>query len=306
MPLEPHVSKLVEGLAAMPTTDLETMTPAQLRQNFKAMQVVGDAPAIPRTAAAVPGPAGDIPVWVYDPDGSSPGPTVVWYHGGGWVIGDLETADGTCRRLAAASGMRVVSVDYRLAPEAPYPAAVEDAHAAFAAVAGGALGGPPPWVAVGGDSAGGNLAAVECLVARDRGTRMPDFQLLVYPVTDQAMDTESYRDNGEGYMLTAASMRWLWDHYQAPADDPYASPLRAGSLEGLPPAYVVTAEFDPLRDEGEAYAARIRDAGGVVEAVRYDGQVHGFFGTPEMYGPTAQLAVEVAGAALRAAAAVAA
>jgi len=242
---------------------------------------------------------------VYDPAGSSPdGPTLVWYHGGGWVMGDLESTDGPCRRLATAAGMRIVSVDYRLAPEHRYPAAVEDVHAAFTAVAEGKLGGPPSWIAVGGDSAGGNLSAVECLVARDRGGRQPDFQLLVYPATDFALDSPSQRDNGAGYMLTTETLAWLRDLYLDPdqRSDPYASPLRATSLAGLAPAYVVTAEFDPLRDEGEAYAARLRDAGVAVQTVRYDGQIHGFFGTPQAFGPSAQVAVDAAAAALRAAA----
>jgi acetyl esterase len=305
MALEPQVQQLVDGLAALPPVDMATLLPEELRANMSALFAAGDAPAIPSSDTAVPGPERDIPVRVYDPDGSSPeGPTIVWYHGGGFVIGNLESADGTCRRLAQASGMRLVSVDYGLAPEHPFPAPVADADAAFTAVVEGKLGGPPSWVAVGGDSAGGNLAAVECLVTRDRRGRQPDFQLLVYPVTDLANVSASRVANGAGYLLTKAMMDWFEGHYTdaSQRSDPMASPLLAPSLGGLPPAYVVTAEYDPLRDEGEAYAARLRDCGVPVEQVRYDGQIHGFFGTPEMFGPSGQRAVEVAGAALRAAA----
>jgi len=305
MALEPQIQILLDTLASAPTLDMSTVTPTQMRETMGALFAAGDAPVVPSSTTAVGGPAGDIPVRVYEPAGSSAdGPTLVWYHGGGWVIGDLESTDGPCRRLATAAGLRIVSVDYRLAPEHRYPAGVEDAHAAFTAVAEGKLGGPPSWIGVGGDSAGGNLAAVECLVGRDRGGRQPDFQLLVYPATDFAMDSPSQRDNGAGYLLTTETMVWFRDHY-VDADrygDAYASPLRAPSLAGLPPAYVVTAEFDPLRDEGEAYAARLRDAGVAARTVRYDGQIHGFFGTPGVFGPSAQVAVEAAATALRAAA----
>jgi acetyl esterase len=305
MPLEPQVQTLIDNLAAAPTFDMSTVTPAQMRETMGALFAAGDAPVIPSTDTSVAGPAGDIPVRVYEPAGSSAdGPTLLWYHGGGWVIGDLESTDGPCRRLAAAAGMRIVSVEYRLAPEHRYPAGVEDAHAAFTAVAEGKLGGPPSWIGVGGDSAGGNLAAVECLVARERGGRQPDFQLLVYPATDLAMDSQSQRDNGAGYLLTTTTLRWFREQYLDPVhfDDPFASPLRAPSLDGLPPAYVVTAGYDPLRDEGEAYAARLREAGVPARTVRYDGQIHGFFGSPDVFGPSAQVAVEAAAAALRAAA----
>ena len=292
-------------MASIPTVDPNTVPLEQHRQSIKGLFTAVDAPDVPVSSATVAGPDGDIPVRIYDPAGSSPtGPTIVWYHGGGFVIGDLDTTDGPCRRLAVASGMRIVSVEYGLAPEHPFPAPVEDCYAAFRAVAEGALGGSPSWLAVGGDSAGGNLTAAVCIVARDRGGRTPDFQLLVYPVTRLLGDTASRRDNGEGYLLTRTMMDWFEGQYlgdQSPAD-PYASPLEAPSLAGLPPAYVVTAEFDPLRDEGEAYAARLRDAGVAVDAVRYDGQLHGFFGTPHVFGPTAQAAVDAAAKSLRSAA----
>ena len=313
MPLEPECQILVDALAAMPVVDPDTVPVDQHRETIRMLFTAGDAPDVPWISATVAGLAAR----VYDPPGSAPdGPTVVWYHGGGFVIGDLETTDGTCRRLAAASGMRLVSVDYRLAPESPFPAAVDDCYAAYVGVAsgelggqgglgGGGLGGPPAWIAVGGDSAGGNLAAVTCLVARDRGGRLPDFQLLVYPVTHLGSDTASRRENGKGYLLTGMMMDWFEEQYLGAggSENPYASPLVASSLAGLPPAHVVTAEFDPLRDEGEAYAARLRAAGVAVEAVRYDGQLHGFFGTPHVFGPTAQTAVESAARSLKTSAA---
>jgi acetyl esterase len=208
---------------------------------------------------------------------------LVYFHGGGWVIGDIDTHDNTCRELTNAAGCVVVSVDYRLAPEHKFPAPLEDCYAATAWVAEHAanLGADPARLAVGGDSAGGNLAAAVCLLARERGRRTIVHQLLIYPVTDHDYFTASYRDNAEGYLLTREAMEWFWNHYlRTPADgkDPLASPLRSNNLSGLPPATVITAEFDPLRDEGEAYGHRLRGAGVEATVTRYDGMIHGFFG----------------------------
>ena len=199
------------------------------------------------------------------------------------MIGDLDGADVTCRELAARSGSVVVSVDYRLAPEHRYPAAHEDCYAAtiWAAEHASELGADAGKLAVGGDSAGGNLAAVVCLRARDEDGPAIRFQLLVYPVTDHNYETASYRDNAEGYLLTRDGMVWFWDHYLGPDGDgshPHASPLRAEDLSGLPPAHVITAEYDPLRDEGEAYAQRLREAGVPTTHTRYAGQIHAFYG----------------------------
>jgi acetyl esterase len=235
----------------------------------------------------IPGPAGDIPVRVYTPNGTAPFPLLVYFHGGGWVLGGIDTHDGTCRSLANGAGCVVVSVDYRLAPEHRYPAAAEDCCAAtqWAAAHAAELGADARRVAVGGDSAGGNLAAVVALMARDRGGPALVLQLLIYPATDARFDTASYRDNADGYLLTAADMRWFWDHYLGDSGrgaEPYASPLRAADLSGLPPALVITAEFDPLRDEGEAYAKRLEDAGVASRLSRYDGMIHGFFGMGQM------------------------
>ena len=205
------------------------------------------------------------------------------FHGGGWVIGDLDTADRQSREVCRGTGALVVSVDYRLAPEHRFPAAAEDCYAAtrWAAEHASDHEGDATRLAVAGDSAGGNLAAVVAQMARDRGGPRLVFQLLVYPVTDGVdNDWPSYRDNGDGYLLTTAAMGWFWNHYAPSAADrrnPYASPLKAESLAGLPPALVMTAEFDPLRDEGEAYARALATAGVDAELVRYDGFIHGFF-----------------------------
>jgi acetyl esterase len=210
----------------------------------------------------------------------------VFFHGGGWVIGDLETHDRLARRIARDAGCLVVAVHYRRAPEHRYPAAADDAYAATAWVAEHAaeLGADPARLAVVGDSAGGNLAAVVAQMARDRGGPPIAFQLLVYPVIDHSFETDSYRDNAEGWMLTAKHMRWYWDQYLGPdgdGTDPYASPLR-GDLAGLPPAHVVTAEYDPLRDEGDAYADALRAAGVDVTLQCADGMWHGFLSVAEL------------------------
>ena len=275
-----------------------------------AAMALGGMTGPPETVAhvedrTIPGPAGQIPVRIYTPTGRPPFPLLVYFHGGGWVIGNLETHDGVCRALTNAAACIVVSVDYRLAPEHPFPAAPEDSYAAtqWVAANAAAIGGDPTRIAVGGDSAGGNLTAVVALVARDRGAPPLCFQLLVYPVTDAACDTASYRDNADGYFLTRDMMGWFWNHYAAQRsarENPYASPLRAASLKGLPPALVITAEFDPLRDEGEAYAARLRDAGVAAQLTRYDGMIHGFFGMGSMLDQ-AKTAIAQAAAALRSA-----
>jgi acetyl esterase len=198
------------------------------------------------------------------------------------VIGSLETHDGSCRDLANRIGCVVVSVDYRLAPEARYPAAAEDCYAATKWVAENAkaLGVDASRIGIGGDSAGGNLTAVVALMARDRRGPALRHQLLIYPVTDADFSRPSYRENAEGYLLTARAMEWFWGHYvpdAAQRQDPYAAPLRAKDLSGLPPAFVLTAEYDPLRDEGEAFAARLQQAGVPTRLQRYDGAIHGFF-----------------------------
>jgi len=252
----------------------------------------------------MPGPAGEISLRIYTPAAKAPLPLVAYFHGGGWVLGDLDVADRPCRLLASAAGAIVVSVAYRLAPEHRYPAAFDDCYAATAWVAEHAaeLGGDPCKLAVCGDSAGGNLAAAVALAARDRGGPALSAQLLLYPSLDFNFDTESYREYREGYGLTKTRMIWFWAHYlgaRALNGDPYACPLRADSLAGLPPAYVATAEYDPLRDEGEAYASRLREAGVAITAKRFDGMLHGFLWTLAAT-PTAASVVDDLVAVLRA------
>jgi acetyl esterase len=208
----------------------------------------------------------------------------VYLHGGGWVIGSIESHDAPCRELAARSGCAVVSVEYRLSPETPFPGPVDDCVAAteWIAAHGEELGVDGSRLAIGGDSAGGNLAAVVCQVAKQRGGPAIAAQILVYPATDHGYETQSCIDNAEGYLLTMDAMHWFTGHYLggdlSKAGDPLASPLRAGDVSGLPPALVITAEFDPLRDEGEAYGRKLEAAGVPVTIHRYDGQIHGFVG----------------------------
>ena len=284
MPLDPEARMLIDQMQGA-MRPFEELSVEEARAEIGALAAAAGEPE-PVTRIenrAVPGPRGDIPVRIYTPEGRGPLPALVYFHGGGWVIGSLETHDSLCRHLANAAGCVAVSVDYRLAPEHPYPAAPDDAYAAtrWVAANAGPIGADPSRVAVGGDSAGGNLAAVVALMARDRGGPRLVFQLLVYPVTDApSSDHASYRENAEGYFLTRATMDWFWGHYcggRGDRADPYLCPLGAKDVSRLPPALVITAEFDPLRDEGEAYAARLREAGGRVELRRYPGMIHGFF-----------------------------
>ncbi len=282
MPVHAEAQQLLAALEAAGLPPFEHMTVPQAREATKGfIDLQGEPEEIATEDRTIPGPAGEIPIRVYTPAGEGPKPVIVYFHGGGWVIGELDTVDNPLRRIANRTGAVVVSVDYRLAPEHVYPAAFDDCYAATAWVAEHAaeLGGDPERVAVCGDSAGGNLAAAVAIAARDRQGPRLAAQLLIYPVTDFDFTTESYRQNGEGYLLTKGSMQWFWAHYLGAQDlgkDPYACPARADDLAGLPPAFVATAEFDPLRDEGEAYAANLRIAGVDVTAKRYDGMLHGF------------------------------
>jgi acetyl esterase len=228
---------------------------------------------------SVPGPEGHFPVRAYTPEGEGPFPILVYFHGGGFVFGDLDSADSQCRAHANASGCVVVSVDYHLAPEHKFPAAAEDCYLATRWVTDNNawLGGDGRPVAVGGMSAGGNLAAVVALMARDRGGPALTCQLLNVPVVDNRFDTESYRENAEGYALIRADSEWFWEQYMGTVEDwdsPYAAPLRAADLSGLPPALVQTMEYDLLRDEGEAYAERLRAVGVPVTYKHYEGMLH--------------------------------
>lgn len=230
------------------------------------------------------GPESEVPVRIYRPNVETPAPTLVFYHGGGWVLGTLDSADDLCRQLARRIGCVVVSVDYRLAPEHRFPAAVDDAYAAFSWVHrhAEAFGGDPNRLAVGGTSAGGNLAAVTALRVREfAGSDGPriDRQVLLYPATDRACDTDSYAENADGPLLERRDMEWFWELYlRSPVDahNQFASPLRASDLSNLPPATVVTAGFDPLRDDGVAYAERLAHAGVPVDHLHYPRMCHGF------------------------------
>ena len=307
MPLDPEAKALLEQMTAV-VRPFDELSVEEARAAIATLSAAaGEGEAVARVEnRTVPGPRGEIPVRVYTPEGRAPFPVLVYFHGGGWVIGNLETHDGVCRHLANAAGTVVVSVDYRLAPEHPFPASGEDAYAAtrWAAADAAVIGGDAKRIAVGGDSAGGNLAAVVSLMARDRGGPPLVFQLLVYPVTDApSANAASYRENAEGYFLTAKMMHWFWNHYcgkNPDLSDPYLCPLRAKDLKRLPPALVVTAEFDPLRDEGEAYAARLREAGNQADLKRYAGMIHGFFGMGPLL-TKAREATKEAASALRAA-----
>jgi acetyl esterase len=273
------------------------------RERSRDAAVTNPRPPIPMervTALEIPGPAGSLAARHYVPRGfAAPGPLLLYFHGGGWVVGDLDTHDSVCRFLAASACVSVLSVDYRLAPEHPFPAAVEDAWAGFSWMAANAaaLGADPGRVAVGGDSAGGNLAAVTCLLAREAG-QLPAMQLLIYPITD-VVGGESRRTFAEGFMLTKADMDWFNGHYlPAGADgtDPRISVLRAPDLSRLPPAYVAIAGFDPLRDEGEAYALRMREAGVPVALVRHPGLIHAFANLTAISRSSRAAMLEAAGA----------
>ena len=282
MPLDPALKAMLDAMAANDGPSITQMSPADARQVMRTL-ALADGAAEAVTSVADDTIAG-VPVRVYRPEGApaSAAPCLVWIHGGGFVIGDVETADTTSRKLANRTGAVVVSVDYRLAPEHPFPAAPDDCLAVLRAVIAQAdqLGVDAARVAVGGDSAGGNLSAVTAISARDEGITLRH-QLLVYPVTDLTMSFPSIEENGEGYLLTAESMRWFHEHYvggsNSDAKDPRVSPYWADDLSGLAPATVITAEFDPLRDEGNAYTERLREAGVPVEHRQFDGQIHGFF-----------------------------
>jgi acetyl esterase len=283
MPLDPQAQRVVDAMAALNLKPVEESTPAEARESIRTRTAaLGPVEGVVAVADhRVPVAGAEITVRVYSPGGPGPHPTLVYYHGGGWVIGDLYTHDGLCRSLTNAARCLVVSVDYRRAPESKYPVAAEDSYAALCWVVANAarLGLDPRRVAVGGDSAGGNLATVAALMARARGGPALVHQVLIYPVTDHDLNTQSYIENATGYVLTREGMRWFWDHYlvrESQGREPHASPLRAKSLAGLPSALVITAECDPLRDEGEAYADRLRDAGVPVTVTRYAGMFHGF------------------------------
>lgn len=284
--LHSTVRALLETMEAERGPALETLSPVDARQAaIDGLQVSGGTaePVASIENLRIPGPVGEIPIRVYTPNTAAPRPAMLYFHGGGWVVCDLDTHNVVCTAIANRAGAVVVAVDYRLSPEHKFPAAVTDCYAATVWVAANAerLGIDPKRISVGGDSAGGNLGAVISLRSRDERGPAIALQVLVYPVTDlSTFETPSYREFAEDHHLTKAEMEWFRGHYLACPEDglnPHASPLLAQDLHGLPPALVITAECDPLRDEGEAYAKRLEQAGVPVTCTRYEGMIHPFF-----------------------------
>ena len=303
--LAPEIQALVDRMEPAPVT-VVPIAEARAGHDRETTELSGPGEPVGEVRELeLPGAGGPLSVRLYRPLGPADGllPLVAYLHGGGWALGSLDGFDPLCRALANASGALVAAVDYRLAPEHPFPAGLEDAYAAVRWLADDAceLGADPARLAIAGDSAGGNLATVAARRLRDEGDSPLRFQALVYPVCDCALDTSSYRENGSGFGLTRDGMDRYWDLYLAGADgrDPDASPLRAEDLTGLPPAFVLTVHHDVLRDEGEAYARALDAAGVTVTLSRYDTAVHGFFrwlAKTEL----ARRAVAEVGAALRA------
>ncbi len=304
--LDPQAEALLQQMAQMNLPPFHTLAPTQARETMKGMAALSSEPEVVANVEnlTIPGPGGEIPLRIYTPGGDSPFPIFVFFHGGGFVLCDLDTHDNLCRSLANRACCVVVSVDYRLAPEHKFPAAVEDAYAATQWVAKNAhrINGDPTRIAVGGDSAGGNLAAVVAIMARDQDGPTLKYQLLMYPVTDvSSSNTDSYRNYADGYFLTKGDGEWFCEQYLNCEEDrlnPLASPLLAPDLSGLPPALVITAEFDVLRDGGESYAKRLKKAGVSVKCTRYKGMIHGFMSMDGLLNQ-ARNGIEEASAALR-------
>ncbi len=292
MPLDEDIATMLAAAAAADIPALSDGTPEQARANYdRAPKPAGDALARVEDSS-IPGPAGDIPVRIYasteqvtaapSRDGTESGgglPIIAFFHGGGWVLSGIEGHDSLARRLALRTGAIVVSVEYRLAPEHPFPAPHDDCWAATTWLAqhGASIGGDPSRLAVAGDSAGGNLAAGVAIRARDEGLALR-YQLLIYPCIDDRQTRPSMVENAEGYFLSAKDMAWFWDRFipEEHRSNPYAVPARVDDLAGVAPAHVQTAEFDPLRDEGEEWATRLNAAGVPATVTRFDGVVHGF------------------------------
>ena len=313
MTLHPQARVLLDLIAAGGEITPCDEQLAEIRTGYSMLATMGGGapePVADVRDLEIPGPAGPVPLRVYRPTDGASLPVVVFFHGGGWTIGSIDDYDPLARQIANVSGAIVASVGYRLAPEHPYPAPLDDCWAATTWVAEHAtdIGGDPARLALMGDSAGGNIAAVVAQRCAREGGPQPALQVLVYPVVDCDLDTGSYRENGSGYLLDLEQMRWFLDCYGrggTALDDAGISPLRApdlhdGTLRGLAPALVITAEYDPLRDEGEAYAAALRAAGTEVAHTRYDGMIHAFFGLGAIL-EDGRAAILEAGAALRAA-----
>jgi acetyl esterase len=308
--LDPAVRQLLEAAEAEGNPPLESFSPEEARKlAIESLKTAGGTPEPVRSIEnlRIPGPDCEIPIRIYTPDAPAPRPALVYFHGGGWVVCDLDTHDVVCTAIAHRAGAVVIAVDYRLAPEHKFPAAVTDSYAATAWVASNAkkLGIDPKRISVGGDSAGGNLAAVVSLKSRDQDGPAIALQVMVYPVTDlSSFATPSYQEFGENHYLTKSEMEWFRDHYlrsMEDARDPHASPLLTLDLSELPPALIITAECDPLRDEGEAYAKRLANDGVAVTYTCYPGMIHPFFSLsgaiPQAFDAIQQVANAVAGLA---------
>jgi acetyl esterase len=286
--LDPQAESLLEEMAEETSLPSHALSPSGARVAMNDV-LVTEEPGEPVAEVSdwtIGGPGGDLAVRAYRPEGEGPFPVVVFFHGGGWVKGNLETHDDLCRQLTNETGMVVLAVDYRRPPEDPFPAALEDCYAAtaWAAEHGHFLDGDPTRVAVAGDSAGGNLAAAVSLLARDRDGPAVGHQLLLYPVLDRDFTRDSYREVGDVTLLTEANMRWYWEQYLAEdvdAMNPYAAPLQARDLSGLPPATVVVSGWDPLHDEGVDYAERLSTADVPVTLLDLQDQIHAFLSYPE-------------------------
>jgi acetyl esterase len=287
MGVNPQAQAVLQGLASMGLPPFETLSLEEGRQFIDTVRnfMVPDEEVASVVDRTIPGSESDIPIRIFTPDGHGLRPAIVYFHGGGFSTGSIDLIDPLCRALANRSGCAVVAVGYRLAPEHPYPAAVTDAYVATAWVAahGEEIGVDGTRLAVAGDSAGATLAAVTCMVARDNlddlGIRL---QVLICPVTDlDHHDTPSHEENGEGYLLTTGMMNWFKGYYLTGCEDragePYCSPIHMAKLDDLPPAIIVTAEYDPLRDEGEAYGGRLEAEGIPADVRRQDGMIHGFY-----------------------------
>ena len=302
MKTDAQMQALLDQLAKFNAPSIETLSPANARNVPSVKNAVEEMaadsalirsknllmPSLPEPVSQInhvliPSENGEILARIFTPEGDGPFPVIVYFHGGGWVIANLDVYEPSCRRLCNAAESIVVSVAYRQAPEYKFPAAVDDAYNALQWILENAssLNGDPLRVAVAGESAGANLATVSCLRAKDEESLLPVAQLLIYPVTDSQMNSPSYLEQSDAKPLNAAMMQWFWGHYlnhSSEGEHAYASPLRAPDLTGLPRAIVITAELDPLRDEGEAYAQRLADAGVMVHTRRYAGVSHEFFG----------------------------
>jgi acetyl esterase len=292
MALDPESQRLIDLMAAANRPAWNTLSPQAARELYLSLRPAGQGPMPDGITVAnrkIAGKDGNsVPVRLYRPDRLSPDaklPALLYAHGGGWVFGNLDSHDVLCAQLAIEAGIAVMAVDYRLAPEARFPAAFDDVVAGlqWLAANGASVGVDPNKLAIGGDSAGGNLAAAVSIWARDNKGPKLRMQLLAYPVTDIVARAESYRLFADGYGLNAATMEWFMDHYapdKKSRDDWRVSPLKAKSLAGLPPALVVTAGYDPLRDEGRAYAWRLQQEGTVADLVEFGGMLHGFLSSP--------------------------